>query len=223
MGRRKLERFAANQVAHNVFEHGKPSYETIRGNWHKTYFHNNHPISLELACGRGEYTVALAEKFPEQNFIGVDIKGARLWKGSQLCLQKGLHNAAFLRTQIQNIETFFAAGEVSEIWLIHPDPRPKDGDERRRLTNPRFLQHYRNIGKPGMWLRLRTDSDRLFHYTMEVLQSEKITDLSYTEDLYHSPLLEEHMDINGEPIRTKYEEMFVAKGHKIHYLKCRLW
>ncbi|MCS6969209.1 MAG: tRNA (guanosine(46)-N7)-methyltransferase TrmB [Cytophagales bacterium] len=223
MGKSKLQRFADNRLAPNVIEPGKPLYQTIRGNWHVSYFHNFNPIVLELACGRGEYTVAFAEKYPDKNFIGVDIKGARIWKGSQICLRKGLQNAAFLRIQIQQIENFFASGEVSEIWLIHPDPRPKEGDQRRRLTHPRFLNHYRNIGKPGMWFHLRTDNAGLFHYTLEMLQNEPITDLAYTNNLYESPLLADHLDITGQPIRTKYEELFTLQGHTIHYLRCRLW
>ncbi len=223
MSRNKLERFRENQLAPNVFEAGKANYENMKGQWHRTYFQNDRPIVLELACGRGEYSVALAAKHPELNFVGVDIKGARLWKGSQIALREGLANVAFLRAQIQQIETFFAKGEVSEIWLIHPDPRDKDADARRRLTFPRFLAHYRNISVDNVLIRLKTDSASLFAYTMEeVLPNEPISELVYTDNLYQSPLVTDHLDKNGQPVKTKYEEMFMAKGCTIHYAKFRL-
>ncbi|MCU0451932.1 MAG: tRNA (guanosine(46)-N7)-methyltransferase TrmB [Bernardetiaceae bacterium] len=221
MSRNKLERFHANSLAYNVMEPGKPRFDQMKGQWH-AHFGNQNPIVLELACGRGEYSLALAAKHPHLNIVGVDIKGARIWKGSQAAIQQGLANVAFLRTKIQNIEDFFAPGEVAEIWLIHPDPRPKEVDIRRRLTNPRFLNHYRRLGGPGVQVRLKTDSAGLFAYTMEVLAGQAISDLQYTEDLYQSPLLADHLDVHGQPIRTKYEEMFMAKGCRIHYVKFRL-
>jgi tRNA (guanine-N7-)-methyltransferase len=223
MSRNKLARFRENQLAPNVFEAGKSNYENMKGQWHAAFFRNQNPIVLELACGRGEYSVALAAKYPHLNFVGVDIKGARLWKGSQQALAQGLANVAFLRTQIQQIEDFFAKGEVSEIWLIHPDPRPKEADARRRLTCPRFLDHYRNISVDQVLVRLKTDSAGLFRYTLdEVLPTEPIANLVYTEDLYHSPLLADHLDQHGQPIKTKYEDMFMAQGCTIHYAKFRL-
>ncbi len=135
MSRRKLAKFEENRLRDNVIEPGKPLYETIKGNWNESYFKNNHPITLELACGRGEYSIGLARKFPEGNFIGVDLKGDRIWKGSGIAIEEGLENVAFLRTQIQWLEKYFAPEEASEIWITFPDPRPKDRDEKHRLTN----------------------------------------------------------------------------------------
>ncbi|MCS7005910.1 MAG: tRNA (guanosine(46)-N7)-methyltransferase TrmB [Cytophagales bacterium] len=214
MARRKLQRFAANELAPNIIQPGKELFHVIKGNWREKYFQNQNPISLELACGRGEYTVGLAKLFPERNFIGIDIKGDRLWKGSTLALENQLKNVAFLRIQIQLLENFFDVGEVNEIWLIHPDPRPKNADARRRLTHPRFLDMYRRILEPNGWVRLKTDNDLLFDYTLEVLQQFPIRNLEWTRNLYESSLLSEHYQIT-----TKYETMFVAEGHTIKYLK----
>lgn len=214
MARKKLIRFAQNQQSWNVIEAGKPFYESCKGKWNSDFFKNSNPIVLELGCGRGEYTVGMAKIFPNKNFIGVDIKGARLWKGSQEALQAGLQNVGFLRTYIQNLENFFAPQEVAEIWLIHPDPRPKEADARRRLTHPRFLQMYRNLLKQEGWVHLKTDSTTLFEYTLEVLKEQKIKNLHYTYDLYASTYAAEHFGI-----KTKYEILFEQEGEKIKYLK----
>jgi tRNA (guanine-N7-)-methyltransferase len=214
MGRKKLERFAQNNANQNVIQEGKDFFRNCKGKWHSEYFQNNNPIVLELACGRGEYSVGLAEIFPEKNFIGVDIKGARLWKGSTLAIEKGLRNVAFLRTYIQNLEDFFAEKEVSEIWLIHPDPRPKEADARRRLTHPRFLEMYKKLLQKDSFVHLKTDNTGLFEYTLEVLKDFSIKNLVYTYDLNSSELASEHFGI-----KTKYEMAFEEKGEKIKYLK----
>lgn len=218
MGRRnKLERFKQNEENTNVVQPGKPLYDTIKGKWREEFFKNDRDIVLELACGRGEYTVGLAQEYPERNFVGVDIKGDRIWKGSQFATKNGLQNVGFLRTFIQNIEQYFAPGEVNEIWVVHPDPRPKDSDERRRLTNSRFLTMYKNLLTPDGWLHFKTDNADLFEYTLEVLQDWKIKDFEFTHDLYQNQeLLDQHHNI-----KTRYELKFVAEGHKIHYLKFR--
>ena len=211
-------RFSQNQEADNVLEAPKPILNLIKGRWRELYFRNNNPIIVEVACGRGEYTTGLAAVYPDKNFIGIDIKGDRLWKGSQVALQKGLTNVAFLRTHIQNIQQFFAENEVDEIWIVHPDPRPKLRDARRRLTSPRFLNEYRGIIKDHARIRLKTDSDSLFEYSLELLKSELISpivkELDYTTDLYTSPLLAEHHGIH-----TKYETLAVKKGLTIKYLQ----
>jgi tRNA (guanine-N7-)-methyltransferase len=222
MSRKKLIRFEHNAENEKIIQAGKPIYQTIKGKWHSDYFKNNHPIVLELACGRGEYSVALAQKYPDKNFIGVDLKGARLWKGVTQSDALGLKNIAFLRTIIENLDQFFAEGEVAEIWLIHPDPRPKSRDEKRRLTSPRFLKLYRQIGQKNTLIRLKTDSDLLYEFTLETLQNEAIEALEHTANLYESPLLADHLDIGGQPIRTKYEKVFTELGHTIHYVKFRL-
>ncbi|MGB3183462.1 MAG: tRNA (guanosine(46)-N7)-methyltransferase TrmB [Cyclobacteriaceae bacterium] len=210
-----MERFAQIKERHNVIEIGKDIFETIKGNWHREYFKNENPVTLELACGRGEYTVGLARVFPERNYIGIDIKGDRIWKGSGIALEEGLENVAFLRTQILMLDRFFEKGEVDEIWITFPDPRPKDRDEKRRLTHPRFLALYRSVLKPGGLVHLKTDNTGLFEYSLEVLQQEEhVRDLVYTRDLYNSDMLGDH-----HGIRTRYEKKFHEKGEDIKYLK----
>lgn len=215
--KRKLERFSIIAERENVLQPGKELYFQVKGCWNETYFKNNNPITIELACGRGEYTIGLAKQLPDRNYIGVDIKGDRLWKGSTLAVEQNLTNVAFLRTQILLIENFFKAGEVDEIWLTFPDPRPRKIDVRRRLTNSRFLIMYKSLLKPGGYFRFKTDNTGLFEYTLEEIQSRSdIVDLKFTGDLYESDLRAECFDI-----RTKYEEMFANKGEKIKYLRCK--
>jgi tRNA (guanine-N7-)-methyltransferase len=213
--RKKLVKFDQNKSAPNVLEMGKPMFETIKGKWNEAFFFNQQPICLELACGRGEYTIGQARLFPNRNYIGIDIKGDRIWKGSSAAIEEGLTNVGFLRTQILLLEKFFAENEIDEIWIVFPDPRPRDRDEKRRLTHPRFLEMYKRITRPGAWIRLKTDNTALFEYTLEVLKGRTdILGLSYTFDLYHSELLPE-----AHNIRTKYEHLFESQGHDIKYLK----
>ncbi|MBT1700102.1 tRNA (guanosine(46)-N7)-methyltransferase TrmB [Fulvivirgaceae bacterium PWU4] len=215
--KRKQERFKIIEERLNVIEPSKPLYQTIKGKWNEAYFRNESPITLELACGRGEYTVGLARLFSNQNFIGVDIKGERIWKGSSWAEEEKLQNVAFLRTQILLIENFFQPGEVDEIWLTFPDPRPRKRDIKRRLTSPRFIAMYKKLVKPGSYIRLKTDNTKLYEYTLEEMQArEDITDLKFTDDLYSSELRPECFDI-----KTRYEEEFAAKGEKIKYLRFR--
>ncbi len=215
MSRRKLKKFAEVAERKNVVEPSKAIYEAIKGNWHTQIFANNNPITLELACGRGEYTIGLAKLFPERNHIGIDIKGDRIWKGSGIAMEEGLENVAFLRTHLLELNNFFEKGEPNEIWITFPDPRPKDRDEKRRVTHARYLDIYKSVLAAGGWVRLKTDNTGLFEYTLEVLKERKdITDLSYTFDLYHSEFLSECHDI-----RTRYEQKFSAEGHDIKYLK----
>lgn len=215
--RGKQRRFAYNAEAENVIQPGKDLFDDIKGNWLRVFFKNSNPLVVELACGRGEYTIGLAVKFPDKNFVGVDIKGDRLWKGSKTAIQQELHNVAFLRTFIHALDNFFEPNEINEIWLTFPDPRPKDSDERRRLTNNRFLDLYKPLLKKEGWLKFKTDSTSLFDYTLEVLKSrEDITDLIYTHDLNESELLTEHYGIV-----THYEKLFSEQGEKIKYLKFR--
>ncbi len=215
MSRNKLQRFEDNRQSLNVLEPGKPAYETIKGNWQTRYFKNDNPLVVELACGYGEYTTGLAIEFLRKNFIGVDIKGARLWKGSQIALVEKLENVAFLRTQIQMIDRFFEADEIDEIWLTFPDPRPKKRDVRRRLTHPQRLEVYKKLLSSQGIFHLKTDSDIFFEYTLEVLQLRKdISNLQFTHDLYQSTFKDDHRGIT-----TRYEKHFLAKGEKIKYLR----
>jgi len=215
--KKKQERFRIIEERSNVIEPTKPLYQNVKGHWRKDYFQNDNPITLELACGRGEYTIGLASRFPGRNFIGVDIKGERIWKGSTWAEEQKLTNVAFLRTQILMIENFFEAAEVDEVWLTFPDPRPRKRDIKRRLTSPRFIELYKKLTKPGSYIRLKTDNTSLFQYTLEEMQyRQDIEDFRHTFDVYNSDLREECFDI-----KTRYEQEFAAKGETIKYLRFR--
>lgn len=213
--KRKLERFKVIESQPNVVEPTKEFYHSIKGNWNRDFFKNDNPITVELACGRGEYTIGLAKLFPDRNYIGVDIKGERIWKGSTTATENNLTNAAFLRTMILLVENFFAEGEISEIWITFPDPRPRVRDIKRRLTSARFLSIYKRLLKPGGYVRLKTDNTGFYEFTLEELsQRDDIVDLTFTDDVYNSELRPECFDI-----KTKYEQMFAAKGERIKYLR----
>jgi tRNA (guanine-N7-)-methyltransferase len=215
--KRKQERFRIIEERDNVIEPSKQIYKEIKGNWKQKYFKNENPITLELACGRGEYTIGLAKLFPERNYIGVDIKGERIWKGSSRAEEEKLPNVAFLRTQILLIENFFEAGEVDEIWMTFPDPRPRKRDIKRRLTSARFIDLYKTLTRSGSFIRLKTDNTALFEYTLEEMQGRHdIDDFRYTSDIYNSDLRPECFDI-----KTRYEEEFAGKGETIKYLRFR--
>ncbi len=216
MARKKLIRFQENTEKQHLLEPGKPLYDTIKGNWNKEYFHNDHPIVVELACGRGEYTTGLAAQIPFKNFIGVDVKGDRLWKGSVIAESQGLQHVAFLRTNIQQLENFFAPGEISEIWITFPDPRPKDRDDKRRLTHAKFLQIYQKLLTPNGLVHLKTDNPDLFTFSLQTLKEFGVKDLLSTQDLYHSDLMTYHYGI-----KTKYEQKYATEGVKINYLQFR--
>lgn len=213
--KRKLERFRIIETRDNVIEPSKPIYNEVKGRWNELVFKNDNPITVELACGRGEYTVGLAARFPDKNFVGVDIKGERIWKGSTLALEQGLHNAVFLRAQIQMLEGFFAPGEIADLWLVFPDPRPRKRDVKRRLTNPTFLAMYRRLLRPDGYIRLKTDNTGLYEYTLETVSTMAGThNLAHTDDLYNSSLQPECHDI-----RTNYEEKFALQGERIKYIR----
>lgn len=216
MTRRKQHRFLQNQESPNVIEVGKPAYKSIKGRWRLDQFGNENPVVLELACGKGEYTIGLAQAYPDTNFIGVDIKGDRIARGSQAALSLGLTNAAFLRTDINFIEEFFESGEVDEIWITFPDPQPRPRQEKHRLTHPRFLSIYKRLLKPGGTLHLKTDSPLLFAYSLDVIQQDEFTNVISTTDLYNSLLNGIHIGI-----KTKYEQLFFDKGFTINYLQCK--
>jgi tRNA (guanine-N7-)-methyltransferase len=213
--RSKIARFAHNKEAENLLQEGKLLFEKVKGNWQKEFFRDQQPITIELACGRGEYTLGLARLFPDRNFIGVDIKGDRLWKGSSLAIQEGLTNVGFLRTFIHDLNNYFDIDEIDEIWLTFPDPRPKEREEKRRLTSKRFIESYKDILKPDGWFKFKTDNTELFDYTLaELAKRSDIDSLVYTYDLSDSEMLADHFDI-----RTRYEQLFVEKGEKVKYLK----
>ena len=218
MAKNKLKRFAEMERYPNVIA---PKFDEVfradfrlKGRWADEVFGNSNPIVLELGCGKGEYTVALARKYPEKNFIGVDIKGARMWVGATDALQNNLTNVAFLRARIEFIRSCFAAGEASEIWITFPDPQPQQSRENKRLTHPRFLQSYREIMQPNGIIHLKTDSQSLFDYTCEILKSSNLPVIACTDDLYNSGYVDEIMSV-----QTYYEKMFMSKGFTIKYLK----
>ena len=189
----------------------------LKGRWHGEWFRNDRPIVLELGCGKGEYTVGLAEKYPEKNFIGIDIKGARMWKGARESYLKKLPNAAFLRTRIEFIRSFFAPGEVEEIWLTFPDPQPKRKREKKRLSGPVFLNLYRSFLRNNGIVHLKTDSRELYDYTLSVVTANSLDILNSLTDLYN--------ELPGDPllsIKTYYEEIFLKQGIPITYLAFRL-
>ncbi|MBK6264234.1 tRNA (guanosine(46)-N7)-methyltransferase TrmB [Marivirga sp. S37H4] len=216
MSRQKLNRFKEIGERENIIEREDDRFDIIKGQWNKLLFKNENPINLELACGRGEYTTGLAKVFPNENFIGIDIKGERLWKGSTQALEEELDNAAFLRTFILDLEQSFVAGEVKDIWIVHPDPRPRDRDDKRRLTYHRFLDIYKKIQGGKGRIYFKTDNTDLFDWTLnEVLASRTdIMDLHFTKDLHKSDYIKEHFGIT-----TRYENKFSIIGEKIKYLR----
>lgn len=214
MARQKQFRFEEIRHRDNVLTEEKAAIGNIKGKWRSDFFKNEHPIVLELGCGKGEYTVGLAAKFPDKNFIGVDVKGDRLWVGSTLAIEQSLKNVAFLRVQIQQLENYFAPEEVDEIWITFPDPRPKVRDAKRRLTSPRFLNIYKNILVADGIVHLKTDSALLFEFTMETVKGLPTVLLAHTFDLYNSSLNNDHFGI-----KTKFEKDFYDLGYSIKYLK----
>ena len=212
--RNKLQRFADNAQRCNIIEPGKASYTQLKGRWRTDYFNNQHDIVVELGCGKGAYTLGLAQRFPNKNFIGVDIKGARLWVGSSRALTCKLNHVAFLRTRIEQLDQCFAPGEVSEFYIPFPDPRPRVRDEKRRLISPRFLALYRQLLCPEGFVHLKTDDTKLFTYTLAVLRAQAVSNLVYTENLYESECLAAHYGI-----QTAYEQQFLAQGATIKYLR----
>lgn len=223
--RNKLQKFAELLEFPHVFENF--SYENpelvgqngqvvnLKSRWNAEHFANENPLVLELACGRGEYTVALAERYPELNFIGVDIKGARIWKGARQVAEKNLKNAAFLRTKIELLDRFFAGGEVDEIWITFPDPFLKDSKSTRRLTSVFFLDIYRNVLKKNGIVHLKTDSPVLYDFTMEVIDADERCKLIYSsEDIYAQPLQYEELEI-----QTYYEAMNISGSGVSKYIR----
>ena len=215
MSRRKLDHYQFSAQAHNVIEAGKPLYTSVKGKWNELYFNNNNSIVLELACGKGEYSVGLGKLFPDKNFIGMDIKGDRIARGSLAAIQGNLSNVAFLRAGIRYADEFFEDQELNEIWLVHPDPQVRERDENKRLTNADFLARYsRYLSDNGLFF-LKTDSSFLYEYSLSSLQASGLFQIiSHTADLYNSDLMDEHYGV-----KTHYEKIFVSKGHTIKYIK----
>jgi tRNA (guanine-N7-)-methyltransferase len=216
VSRKKLPRFEHNRLSDNVLEPGKELYETIRGNWRQRYFRNDNPVVIEIGCGRGEYTIGLAQNYPDLNFVGIDRKGDRIAQGSQRALESGLANVAFLRTDIYRLLDFFGPAEVNEIWITFPDPQLRVSQLKNRSTDARYLKMYREILVAEGVLHLKTDHDDFFDFSIQMLSANGFNDLVTTRDLYASELNHLHLGI-----KTKYEEIFTKKGFSIKYLKCK--
>ena len=219
MSKGKLQKFADMARYPHVFEYPYSVVDDVpfvmRGRWREEFFHNANPVVLELGCGRGEYTVGLAEMFPEKNFIGVDIKGARMWTGATDSLQRGMKNVAFLRTNIEIIDRFFAPGEVQEVWLTFSDPQMKKAT--KRLTSTYFLERYRRFLTDGGLVHVKTDSNFLYTYTRLLIEANHLPVEVMTDDLYHSGQADEILSI-----RTYYEQQWLARGINIKYIRFRL-
>lgn len=220
MGKNKLSKFADMRAYPHVFEfplyykQEQPPFP-MKGRWREDFFHNDHPIVLELGCGRGEYTVGLAERNPDRNYIGIDIKGARMWTGATESLEKGLTNVAFLRTSIEAIDHFFAPGEVEQIWITFPDPQMKK--YTKRLTSTPFLVRYSHILMPDGLVHLKTDSPFLYTYTDALLKENHLMVEANTTDLYKVA-----SDDDAAAIQTYYESQWLTRGMTIKYICFRL-
>ncbi|MBQ1987273.1 MAG: tRNA (guanosine(46)-N7)-methyltransferase TrmB [Muribaculaceae bacterium] len=219
MGKNKLKKFAEMETFDNVFQYPFAVVERegfpLKGNWKRDFFKNDNPIVLELGCGKGEYAVGLARRFPGKNYIGVDIKGARMWTGAKAAVKEGISNVAFLRTNIELIDRFFEAGEVSEIWITFPDPQMKK--VRKRLTSTRFLELYRNILVADGIVHLKTDSPFLYTYTDALVKLNELPTEINTADLYHSDVVDDILEI-----KTFYEQQWLDRGLTIKYIKFHL-
>ena len=223
MGKGKLAKFADMASYENVFQYPYSVVEHVpfemQGHWREQYFYNQNPIVLELGCGKGEYTVELAKLYPDTNFIGVDIKGARMWTGATQALQEGLKNVAFLRTNIEIIERFFSKDEVQEIWLTFSDPQMKN--PRKRLTSTYFMERYRKFLVDGGIIHLKTDSNFLFTYTTYMVERNALPVIERTEDLYGN-LTPPSSFLLPRKVQTYYESMWIARGLNIKYMKWQL-
>ncbi|MET4081137.1 tRNA (guanine-N7-)-methyltransferase [Pedobacter sp. UYP30] len=212
MGKDKLRRFAEIDTFANVYqlEEAKP----LKGNWTNNHFKNCNPLVLELACGKGEYAVNLAQLFPEKNFIGIDYKGNRIWRGAKTAIEDGIENVAFLRIQIENILDYFGEGEIDEIWITFPDPQPQLSREKKRLTSPRFLEKYKPLLKKGGKINLKTDNDQLYLYTCETVEALGLKTHKNTDHLYTSEVLDEVLSI-----KTYYEKKYLLHDKNINYIQ----
>ena len=226
MAKRKLERFAAIETFSNVFQHVQTSQQISeleqKGKWKEFVFTNENPLVLELGCGKGEYTVGMSRAEKNKNFLGLDLKGNRIWRGAKTALDEGINNAAFLRCRIENIEKAFEKNEVDEIWITFPDPQPQKTRERKRLTAPGFLNRYKNILKPNGKIHLKTDSFAFYTYTLEVIKEMEAELIYETSDLYNSIVANSLNEPSLKTIQTHYENLFASKGFKICYIQFKI-
>jgi tRNA (guanine-N7-)-methyltransferase len=209
MGQKKLIRFEAIKQFDNVLEYP----QNMKGQWGH-FFKNDNPITLELACGKGEYAVGMGRLFPDRNFIGIDLKGNRIWRGAKTALEEGLNNVAFIRSHIDKITDYFAAEEVSEIWITFPDPQLRNSRMKKRLTYPRFLKLYQQIIKPGATINLKTDSPDLYNFTKAVIEICGLTVENDLDNVYASAKVSDVLSI-----KTHYEKLDIAGCNRVHYLR----
>lgn len=216
MAKHKLQRFDEMAGFSHVFQ---PSMEicrndsfSMKGKWASEYFKNYNPIVLELGCGKGEYTIGLAEKFTDKNFIGVDIKGARMWRGAKTAYENNMKNVAFVRCRIDNICSIFGTDEINEIWITFPDPQP--GKEKKRLTSPKFLNYYTKFLQKDGYINLKTDNTMLYEFTFDIIQQNNFNLVKHSSDLYNSNIVDDILSI-----KTFYESGYLSKGIPINYIK----
>lgn len=212
MGQKKLIRFEAIKHFDNVLEYP----QNMRGEW-KHFFKNEHPITLELACGKGEYAVGLGRMYPERNFIGIDLKGNRIWRGAKTALDEGLHNVAFIRSHIDKVTDYFTTAEVDEIWITFPDPQLRASRSKKRLTHPRFLRLYQQLLKENGLINLKTDSPDLYEFTLAVISLFNLEIVEQTDNVYKQEHIKPEL-----LIKTHYEGLDIAQSNRIHYVSFRI-
>jgi tRNA (guanine-N7-)-methyltransferase len=214
MAKDKIRKFAEFSSFDNSFDF--PYH--LNGKWHTEYFKNNNPIVLELGCGKGEYTVALAQEFKNKNFIGIDLRSNRIWSGAKAAKENNITNAAFMRALVEKVSELFAPNEIEEIWLTFSDPFPKDKHAKHRLSHPRFLKLYHQVLKPNGVINLKTDDDGLFNFTLETLAQLNVKPIVVEPNVYESTVVEPYV----KNIKTHYEKLFAAKGRTIKYMQFTL-
>lgn len=220
MAKNKLRKFSEMDTFKNVVQPKSTFLDQdidLKGRWNKDFFKNNNPIVIELGCGKGEYSIGLAERYPKKNFIGIDIKGSRIWQGASYALERGMSNVGFLRIMIEHIEKCFSASEVSEIWITFPDPQIKKKRSKKRLIHPQFLNKYSKMLSKGGLIHLKTDSKFLFNYTIDIIKEENYQLIDSTDDIYNDDNIRENMDI-----LTYYEKQFLEEGSSITYIKFKI-
>jgi len=223
LAKRKLQRFAENETFEHFFQPGWEELSagfSLRGNWRSGFFRNDKPLIIEMGCGKGEYTVDLSGKYPERNFIGIDKKGARMWRGAKTSIEANRPNVAFLRIRAENICQVFGPAEVDEIWITFPEPQPNSPRHSKRFTSPEFIERYRKLLKPGGLIHLKTDNDMFYNYTLDVINEQGHKLLYSNNDLYANPDDSEVKDVID--VQTHYEKIWLSQGLTIKYLKFKL-
>jgi tRNA (guanine-N7-)-methyltransferase len=223
LAKRKLQRFAENATFNHFFQPGWEELSagfSLRGKWNTDFFGNENPIIIEMGCGKGEYTVDLSTKYPDRNFIGIDKKGARMWKGAKISNEEKRSNVAFVRTRAENICMVFGPDEIDEIWITFPEPQPNSPRHSKRFTSREFIRRYRQLLKPAGIIHLKTDSDLIYNYTLEVIRDAGHEILYNNSDLYSNPGDYEVKDVID--VQTHYEKIWLSQGATIKYLRFKL-